>query len=810
MAPLDPAPTACAEESAPVTTDTAPAQGVPASTAATAAAPSRRALVAAALLVLVALAPIVLLAAQGVSRRWMHDDAFINLRVVRNLLIGNGPIFNLGERVEVGTSPLWIALLALAGLLRFRLEYAAVYGALALTVVGMLAGQLAALLYNHDAHPVLHRFRTQRMLPFGVAIFASLPPAWDHATAGLETGLGLAWLGLTYLALVWLGRPVPQDQPPADQGRPRRHARPYLLVAALVGLGPLIRPDFALYAAAFFLPLSIASLQAFSPGEPVRSRLARLAKLVAAAGLIPGSYQIFRMGYFAAVSPNPALAKEAFRTNWEQGWCYARNFFGLYDLALPLTVMAIFALRAILRGRASGARLPSNAAASLLLAACLHVVYVVAIGGDYMHARLFLPAVFASTLVVSLVSLRGLGRSVLVGIGSAALLLPVLAWAGRCTLYVRVESKNQCDIGDERGWAVLGTGKPNPVALEDFKGFTFYEAGAKELRRVIGDRPSSSTDRRMVIGEETDGRLYPFRPFYRLKKEADSRLSGATTLAAIGIAGYLLPDNIHVVDRHGLGDPVGARIELLKRGRPGHEKRLPNAWIVARLAQPESPDDAMVAAARRALDCEPLRSLQRATTSPMTASLFADNLLRAARLHRLRVPADPFEAERRFCDNEQLRALTVGGTGGVPFRWHCPQGTALCSISGSFNEHESSISQVRPGCCPSGARQPEAAPAAPIAGPDIGDKGSLAYEQKCNRDEVAVGIHGNHSKFVRGFGLICAPLPGSPSTELRRVPSSGREEGPRFDLACPSGLVAVGIAGRAGALIDSLGVVCSK
>ena len=36
----------------------------------------------------------------GWARRWMSDDGLIVLRTVRNLLAGNGPVFNAGERVE--------------------------------------------------------------------------------------------------------------------------------------------------------------------------------------------------------------------------------------------------------------------------------------------------------------------------------------------------------------------------------------------------------------------------------------------------------------------------------------------------------------------------------------------------------------------------------------------------------------------------------------------------------------------------------------------------------------------------------------
>ena len=41
--------------------------------------------------------------------RWTSDDAFINFRIVENILNGDGPVYNQGIRVESGTSPLWLA-----------------------------------------------------------------------------------------------------------------------------------------------------------------------------------------------------------------------------------------------------------------------------------------------------------------------------------------------------------------------------------------------------------------------------------------------------------------------------------------------------------------------------------------------------------------------------------------------------------------------------------------------------------------------------------------------------------------------------
>ena len=41
------------------------------------------------------------------QRRWISDDGLIFVRTVRQVLDGNGPVFNVFERAESGTSTLW-------------------------------------------------------------------------------------------------------------------------------------------------------------------------------------------------------------------------------------------------------------------------------------------------------------------------------------------------------------------------------------------------------------------------------------------------------------------------------------------------------------------------------------------------------------------------------------------------------------------------------------------------------------------------------------------------------------------------------
>ena len=70
------------------------------------------------------------------QRRWIADDGLIVLRTIRNLLAGNGPVFNAGERVEANTSTLWTYLMYLGGLVGgpVRLEYVALTLALSISV----------------------------------------------------------------------------------------------------------------------------------------------------------------------------------------------------------------------------------------------------------------------------------------------------------------------------------------------------------------------------------------------------------------------------------------------------------------------------------------------------------------------------------------------------------------------------------------------------------------------------------------------------------------------------------------------------
>ncbi len=216
-----------------------------------------------------------------------------------------------------------------------------------------------------------------------------MPAVWDYASSGLETGLGLVWLAGSYAALVHSMVPRPMA----------RHA----MIAVLLGLGPLIRPEFALYSGGFLVVLLFAV-----GATEGRLRVHRVVVIAFGAAAIPVGFEIVRMGYYGAIVPNTAIAKEAFAGNWNQGRCYFDNFFGTYALGWPLVASAAFLLLNLWSDAVGRRRLAFMMTIVPVVAALLHVLFIVAIGGDYMHARLFIPALFAGLLPVATVPLTTL------------------------------------------------------------------------------------------------------------------------------------------------------------------------------------------------------------------------------------------------------------------------------------------------------------------------------------------------------------------------------------------------------------------
>ncbi len=572
--------------------------------------------------------PSLVLVERAWSRRWMTDDGFINLRVARMILDGHGPVFNVGERVEATTSALWVWLIAAGDVvLPFRMEWVAVV----LGIVGATGG-LALATFGAAR---LHRARgaTGVLLPVGALVVAGVAPFWDFATSGLEGGLTFGWLGLTgWLLCRWAS---------SDQRLGR-------LAAAAIGLAPLVRPDLALA-----LPLVLGGvLFAQWPHDTRRDRF----RLVAAALAVPVAYQVFRMGYYASLVPNTALAKVSGRSRWDTGFAYLRDLVQPYWLVIPV-VCLVAALAGPMAWRVwrNGDRRALVALTALPALGVVDGLYVVRLGGDYMHGRLLLPALFALVVPFAAVPMVGwpVQRS-----GPVRLTVAERVAGAACAVVM---------VWSVVSMVQLRTGS-TPVVADLFSS----DAHAGHVRS-FGDHAVTTTDQgwgsgsaRLVLGPDVavyvDGPLDVTPP-----RGADRPMYAAY---GIGVGGYALGDDVYVLDMLGLADPVVSRFEVEQPGFTGHEKPIPAPWLAARVAtgpvdparlrtpflavplfesRPGQFDDD-TAAARRALDCGELRDLDTSVHEAMTPGRFLANLVRAAPLTFLEVPADPTVAEDRYCN----------------------------------------------------------------------------------------------------------------------------------------------------------------
>ena len=462
------------------------------------------------------------------------------------------------------------------------------------------------------------------VLPMGALVFVALPPIWSLATTGLETGLEFLWLGGCLVVLVrWSGSAL--DRVPW-----------WGLV--VLGLGPLVRPELLVDSLVFVAVLVCMERSASTRRE--RSRT------VAWAAALPVVYEVFRMGYYGVLVANTATAKEATLPRVGRGIEYFADFVGPYWLFIPaiaLLVGAYYPLASAFR-RSGDDQRPLAALLALPTAGLLNAVYIVVMGGDYVHARLLIAPFFAACAPVAAVPLA---RKYLVS-------LLVLPWALLCAFTFRTT--------DAGPWAspdfsyINGHGKLTPP-------YAVLGPGGRDP----GWRPGSGVYVQFA-NPSTIAELHT-------APAPDIRVPVIAT-SWIGYEPYHLGTDVQILDLFGLADPLTAHLELEVRGQiSGHEKPLPTPWIAALLTadgsstaqlgrlQEERPrvftpitptvtgrDLALQTVwARAALGCPAIRDIVDSPSAPLTPGTFLANIFHSVARTELRIPADPEDAYHQFC-----------------------------------------------------------------------------------------------------------------------------------------------------------------
>jgi arabinofuranosyltransferase len=336
---------------------------------------------------------------------WLCDDAFITLRVIDNFHNGFGLRWNVVERVQVFTHPLWcLTLIAITG----------VFGKLAMTTLwfSICVSIVAfALIVPRPGRNNSDLVLLALMIPASKAVV-------QYSTSGLEGPLAFLLLALFVLACGGL-----------EPDWNRRDRWVPLLAAAIV----LTRQDLLLVVA----PLCVAWL--------VRKGIRRAVMPLLAGAVAFAAWELFSLVYYGSLVPNTALAKLntglPFSVKVVQGFRYLSDFVVRDPSGFLVLALCLFLLTSVRRD------LKAQAVAAGIT---LYALYIVWIGGDFMSGRFFTaPIFFAAAESLRTVEQESrLPTKAIAGIGIISIFLVVVHLFGFNGFSSEVINRN--GIADER------------------------------------------------------------------------------------------------------------------------------------------------------------------------------------------------------------------------------------------------------------------------------------------------------------------------------------------------------------------------
>ena len=589
------------------------------------------------------------------QRRWIADDGLIMLRTVRNLLAGNGPVFNSGERIEANTSTAWSYLMTIGGWVggSVRLEYVALTLALTLSVVGVALVMLGTgRLYA----PSLQGRRAV-LLPAGVLVYIALPPARDFATSGLENGLVLAYLGLLWWMLVCWSQAPRRGRGERSNSDDATSGRFDATLAFVAGFSVLVRPELALIGVGVLVMMLLAA-----------GGWRRRVIVLVAGGLLPVAYQIFRMGYYGLLTPGTVVAKDATGSKWQQGFVYLTNFNGPYLLWVPLILLVglallLLAVRGLLwgtretpaRSRSRWGRIvqsPNAVVVFMVVSGLLQAIYWIRQGGDFMHGRVLLTPIFCLLIPVAVIPIvlpqnarATRGPGILLAGATGVIWLAVIGWAvwaanspGLGADGTRVTASG---IVDERKFYAQATGHAHPLTAADYLDYPRMRAVLVAIKNTPDGAlllPSGNYDQWDVV------------PAIPPPPPPPPNYVGPHTVffTNLGMLGMNVGLDVRVIDQIGLANPLAMHTARIEDGRIGHDKNLFPDWAVAegpflkeRPFIPPYLDPEWIAQAQVALTCPETDAMLNSVRGEMGPRRFLSNVMHAWGFTQYRIDRVP-------------------------------------------------------------------------------------------------------------------------------------------------------------------------
>ncbi len=287
-------------------------------------------------------------------RAWISDDAFITFRTVDNFINGYRLTWNITERVQAYTHPLWMLLLSLVYFFTREIYFTSLALSIGLSLVTLVL--------------LARTFSLPAAAPFTIFALLLSKAFVDFSTSGLENPL--SHLLIVIFFIVFFRQPAG----PGWLGR----------LSLLASLGMITRMDLALV----FLPaLGFALWQVRAKKSLLWLGLGQLPFIL---------WELFSIFYYGFPFPNTAYAKLntgiASAEYIRQGLFYLLNSVQ-FDPITPLVVLL---------GLAAGFWGRGDHRVLALAAACLlYLLYIVKIGGDFMSGRFLTVPLLLAVLILA-------------------------------------------------------------------------------------------------------------------------------------------------------------------------------------------------------------------------------------------------------------------------------------------------------------------------------------------------------------------------------------------------------------------------
>jgi arabinofuranosyltransferase len=285
---------------------------------------------------------------------WISDDAAITLRTVLNFIHGFGPTFNIDERVQAYTHPLWFFILSLGSIISGNVFYTTFVISITVTIIS-----LGLLLNNISRNPFV-------LVLIGLAVVLSKAFV-DFSTSGLENPLSHLLLLLAVLVA----------SSHIETGNDKLSIF-FLICSGLY----LNRPDLLVVAFPLAVYLALPDIR-----HP--KRLVAKLSIAAVPVIIWTAFSFF---YYGFPFPNTAYAKLGSGITTDERVVQGLKYLFHSVDKDPVTIFVIVAGVTI---GLCGSRLSKSLSAGVIL----YLLYVLYIGGDFMEGR-YLTVPFFMSLII--------------------------------------------------------------------------------------------------------------------------------------------------------------------------------------------------------------------------------------------------------------------------------------------------------------------------------------------------------------------------------------------------------------------------